>query len=186
MIPLVQTPSGVVSILTPNPIKKICLTLILATLFILAIVKLSPEAEGQWLSYDNYPSGFVSSTAIDHQKPRIAPRRSTSLAVLTSPYQANIDLGQQIASTQGIVGKEWECLNTLWGKRESGWDNTILNKGGSGAFGIAQFLDSTWKGTGYQRSLDPEIQIRAGLVYIKNRYKTPCVGLKHSYEFNWY
>ncbi len=99
---------------------------------------------------------------------------------------SNQALGHSLALQSGLNEDEWACLDTLWGVRESGWNSTVLNKGGSGAFGIAQFLDSTWKGTGYQKSPDPVIQIKAGLVYIKNRYQDSCNALKHSLALNWY
>ena len=69
--------------------------------------------------------------------------------------------------------KQFACLHTLWTK-ESNWRSTAANKV-STAFGIPQFLDSTWKNYGYPvRPKDPQIQIKAGLRYIYKRYSSPC------------
>lgn len=109
----------------------------------------------------------------------------TTNSPITNPYVGNRALGYSIF----VVEKEnpqyqWECLLDLW-TRESNWRNEAQNKTSS-AFGVAQFLNSTWYGTGYEKSNDPEIQIRAGLVYIEKRYSTACTSLKHHDLKNWY
>jgi Transglycosylase SLT domain len=68
-------------------------------------------------------------------------------------------------------GGEWQSLLALW-NGESGWNNNAQNPT-STAYGIAQFLNSTWGGTGYSKSSDPSIQIKAGLKYISQRYGDP-------------
>ncbi len=114
-----------------------------------------------------------------------APKRP--VATFSERISTNIAIGQSMALENGYTASEWECLYTLW-RRESGWDNTIFNKGGSGAYGIAQFLGSTWAGTGIAKTSDPIIQIKAGLVYIKNRYGTACEAEKfqRAHVPNWY
>lgn len=67
---------------------------------------------------------------------------------------------------------QFSCLKPLWG-HESGWNSHDLNRS-SGAYGIPQFLDSTWAGTGYHKSDDYHVQVKAGLVYIRHRYHSPC------------
>jgi TP901 family phage tail tape measure protein len=66
---------------------------------------------------------------------------------------------------------QWNALNTLW-THESNWNNNAQNPT-STAYGIAQFLNGTWAGTGYRKTSDPKTQILAGLEYIGARYGSP-------------
>lgn len=87
-------------------------------------------------------------------------------------------------SAMGMPEEDIGALITLW-NRESGWNPNAQNPN-STAFGIAQFLNSTWKGTGISKTTDPYKQIDAGLIYIKSRYGTPSAALAHSHANNWY
>jgi hypothetical protein len=74
--------------------------------------------------------------------------------------------------------KQYACLHQLWTK-ESNWRSNALNKS-SGAFGIAQFLPTTWANYKFPyKPKDPQIQIDAGLRYIFKRYSSPC----HAWAF---
>ncbi|WP_324278111.1 transglycosylase SLT domain-containing protein [Blastococcus brunescens] len=86
----------------------------------------------------------------------------------------------------GKVGSasEFTCLENLWGK-ESGWNPNAQNPT-STAYGIAQFLDSTWAGTGIAKTSDGYRQIDAGLIYIENRFGSPCGAWSHSQSKGWY
>jgi hypothetical protein len=84
----------------------------------------------------------------------------------------------------GGSGSEFSCLENLWGK-ESGWNPNAQNPT-STAYGIAQFLDSTWAGTGIAKTSDGYRQIDAGLIYIESRYGSPCSAWAHSQANNWY
>ncbi|WP_246626650.1 transglycosylase SLT domain-containing protein [Modestobacter italicus] len=79
---------------------------------------------------------------------------------------------------------EFSCLESLWGK-ESGWNPNAQNPR-STAYGIPQFLDSTWAGTGIAKTSDGYRQIDAGLIYIENRYGSPCGAWSHSKSTGWY
>jgi hypothetical protein len=76
------------------------------------------------------------------------------------------------------------CLNQLW-QRESGWNPNAQNPSSS-AYGIPQFLDSTWASTGIAKTSDPNRQIDAGLIYIKNRYGSPCGAWNFWQTHKWY
>jgi hypothetical protein len=92
---------------------------------------------------------------------------------------------QEYALAQlGGDANEFSCLESLWGK-ESGWNPNAQNPT-STAYGIPQFLDSTWAGTGIAKTSDGYRQIDAGLIYINNRYGSPCGAWAHSQANNWY
>jgi hypothetical protein len=73
-------------------------------------------------------------------------------------------------------GQYWNDLDQLV-SHESGWNPTAQNPT-STAYGLFQFLDSTWKGTGIAKTSDPALQIEAGLKYIESRYKNPAGAWK--------
>jgi hypothetical protein len=75
----------------------------------------------------------------------------------------------------------WNALVT----RESGW-NPLAQNPISSAFGLGQFLNGTWEGTGYEKSDDPEIQLAAMQVYVLHRYGTFCIALRHNLRYNYY
>jgi Transglycosylase SLT domain len=87
-------------------------------------------------------------------------------------------------SKLGGDGSQFSCLESLWGK-ESGWNPNAQNPS-STAYGIPQFLDSTWAGTGIAKTSDGYRQIDAGLVYIDSRYGSPCGAWSHSQSTGWY
>ena len=68
-------------------------------------------------------------------------------------------------------GNQWPSLRNLV-MHESGFDNLAQNPTSS-AYGLFQFLDSTWAGTGVRKTSDPWKQTQAGLKYISNRYGGP-------------
>jgi hypothetical protein len=76
------------------------------------------------------------------------------------------------------IGKtsEFICLNELW-TRESHW-NPKAKGDHSTAYGIPQILGL--------KITDPYLQIDAGLKYIKHRYSSACVALKHSHKHGNY
>ncbi|SDX39569.1 Transglycosylase SLT domain-containing protein [Geodermatophilus africanus] len=80
--------------------------------------------------------------------------------------------------------EQFSCLEKLWGK-ESGWNPNAQNPT-STAYGIPQFLNSTWASTGIAKTSDGYRQIDAGLIYIENRYGSPCGAWSHSQANGWY
>lgn len=79
---------------------------------------------------------------------------------------------------------QFSCLEKLWGK-ESGWNPNAQNPS-STAYGIPQFLNSTWAGTGIAKTSDGYRQIDAGLIYIEQRYGSPCGAWSQSQANGWY
>ena len=105
------------------------------------------------------------------------PARATSAS-------ANERLSMRLATSQhGWRGAQHTCLNELW-TQESGFNNLAQNPH-STAFGIAQFLDTTWAPYGPKTS-DARTQIIYGLDYIRDRYRDPCTAEDHEQANNWY
>ena len=98
------------------------------------------------------------------------------------------------ACDEADVPRAWARNESLWAllAGESGSSPIKLKVGAqnktSTAYGIFQFLDGTWAGKPYSKTSDPYKQFVNGLIYIKNRYKTP----ERAYQFwvgnspHWY
>lgn len=85
------------------------------------------------------------------------------------------------ASRLERVPVEWPAMRQLF-KREVGTYNptsrhTTHRNPRSTAFGIGQFLNSTWKGTGIKKTNDPVLQIRAMYRYVHRRYGSAAKAL---------
>lgn len=90
--------------------------------------------------------------------------------------KANQALGQKMAAAMGWTGVQWTDLNNVM-MNESGWITDNQNPT-STAFGIGQFLDSTWGEydsiTKAQAKGNAKLQIQAMLDYVKGRYGNPA------------
>lgn len=81
-------------------------------------------------------------------------------------------------------GAEWDATIKLL-MQESGFNNTAQNPT-STAYGMFQFLDTTWAGYGIPKTSDPTQQTIAGGRYLKSRYGDPLGAEAHEKAFNWY
>jgi hypothetical protein len=83
-------------------------------------------------------------------------------------------------------GGQWSALSSLI-TGESGWNPNAQNPT-STAYGLFQFLNSTWAGTGFSKSSSPAVQAAAGMVYIRNAYGSPAnaYGKWLSRSPHWY
>lgn len=81
-------------------------------------------------------------------------------------------------------GDQWAALAQLI-SHESGFNPTAQNPT-STAYGLFQFLDSTWAGTGIAKTSDPYAQTIAGLRYISSRYGSPVGAWNFWQAHNWY
>jgi hypothetical protein len=120
---------------------------------------------------------------------RAAAQKTTSAPASTSSSSSSGSAGQGSFQDYAL-GKlggdksQFSCLESLWGK-ESGWDPNAQNPS-STAYGIPQFLDSTWASTGIAKTSNGYRQIDAGLIYIDSRYGSPCGAWSHSKATGWY
>lgn len=98
---------------------------------------------------------------------------------------SNMALGQRLAAGYGWGnGNQWTALNNIV-MAESGWDNYAQNPG-STAYGIGQFLDSTWSTVGGVKTSNATAQIQYMLAYIQQRYKTPEAAWAFHLANGWY
>ena len=81
--------------------------------------------------------------------------------------------------------KDYDNLVKLW-NYESHWNAKAVNKR-TGACGIPQAHPcSKMKKYGKDYKTNCKVQIKWGLNYIKNRYKTPTKAWKHVKKTGWY
>lgn len=104
---------------------------------------------------------------------------------VNSSAAKNQSIARLLTASYGwSTGAQWDALVNLW-TRESSWDNNAQNPN-STAYGIAQFLDTTWETVGGTKTSNPTIQIALGLKYIKNRYGNPANAWAHEESVGWY
>lgn len=103
----------------------------------------------------------------------------------TANEAANKKLGQSLAQSYGWgTGAQWTALNNIV-MAESGWNNTAQNPT-STAYGIGQFLDTTWATVGGQKTSNATAQINDMLKYIRQRYGTPVAAWNFHLANGWY
>lgn len=85
---------------------------------------------------------------------------------------------------QGMPLTEWKCLDKMW-QHESHFNPKARNMS-SGAFGIAQFLPSTWGNYKVTKTKVAALQIKYGLRYIEKRYGDACNAWSFWQKHGWY
>lgn len=83
----------------------------------------------------------------------------------------NKAVAYQAMLNAGFAPSEWPALQNLL-NGESGFRSDAKNPSSS-AYGMFQFLDSTWSSVGGAKTKDPGLQSQYGLQYIKQRYGSP-------------
>ena len=103
------------------------------------------------------------------------------LSSITGPIVSQVE---QIFARHGFTGDQWDAAKWIV-QKESGWNPNAQNPG-STAYGLFQFLDSTWAETGIGKTSDPKLQGEAGARYIKKRYGNPIAAKEFWQANNWY
>lgn len=110
--------------------------------------------------------------------------QAPAVTVRVSPGSAQAEAANQMQA-YGWGADQLTCLVSLW-EKESNWNSTAENPS-SGAYGIPQSLPgSKMASAGADWRSNPATQIKWGLGYIKDRYKTPCGAWGHSVQVGWY
>lgn len=81
-------------------------------------------------------------------------------------------------------GAEWAALQFIV-SHESGFNPTAQNPT-STAYGMFQFLDSTWASVGGSKTSDPGVQAALGMKYIQSRYGDPINAQAFWNSHHWY
>lgn len=127
----------------------------------------------------------VVSVSLTHLK--VTTTRSAALQAINSPGAKYFDaeaLAFLTTYTQGWNATEWRCLRYIW-NNESHFNPRARNKS-SGAYGIAQFMPSTWGNYKVIKTSDARLQIKYGLHYIKVRYGSACHAEYFWIKHHWY
>lgn len=138
-----------------------------------------------WIAMAILASQFFWGTP--HAAAKVAPVEKpvtvhlTYLTVTTTKSQAKKDLASTTVKyfdaeavafltvyTKDWKMSEWRCLRNVW-QKESHFNPKAKNKS-SGAYGIAQFMPTTWGNYGVSKTEIATLQIRYGLRYILKRY----------------
>jgi hypothetical protein len=124
---------------------------------------------------------------------KVTTTKSQAKAALDSPHSKYFDAEATAfltVYTKDWKMSEWKCLRTLW-QHESHFNPKSKNLS-SGAYGIAQFLPSTWGNYKVTKTAEARLQIQYGLRYIVKRYGTTADpnGACNAWTFwqknNWY
>ena len=117
----------------------------------------------------------------------VTTTKTEAKAALKSKYVKLFDPETLAFLTMYAKGEplsEWKCLRALW-QSESHFNPKALNMS-SHAFGIAQFLPTTWSNYKVTKTPSAQLQIKYGLRYIKVRYGTACQAQNFHLAHGWY
>lgn len=126
----------------------------------------------------------MGNRAVDAIRNWIVERWGGGTGEAAIPKGPTVEIARRMAAQRGWTGAQWNALSELV-SRESSWNPTAQNPTSS-AYGLFQFLDSTWASVGGRKTSDPGQQLLYGLRYIAQRYGTPLSALGFHDAHNWY
>ena len=136
--------------------------------FLIAISHLVVPPTAQALTTPAKPE---KSVTVNLTYLKVTTTKSEAKAALASDTVKYFDaeaLAFLTTYSDGWDMKEWKCLQNIW-QKESHFNPKAKNMS-SGAYGIAQFMPSTWGNYGVEKTAEAKLQIKYGLRYIYKRY----------------
>jgi hypothetical protein len=120
-------------------------------------------------------SALDSRRAVFSSEIALVSAMSISIEAARKPLGARRVTKAMMEAEYGWGEEQYTCLNRLWTK-ESHWNYQARNPR-SGAHGIAQALPATkMDKVGTDWRTNPVTQIQWGLLYISERYNSPCAA----------
>jgi len=113
-----------------------------------------------------------------------AAAASRSKAQFMDPKSQRAILAYQYYVKQNVPAKEMNCYFNII-DRESKW-NPLADNPKSTAFGLAQFLDSTWELVDAKKTNNPYAQIDAMIKYVNLVYEDGCKAWEFKKYKGWY
>jgi hypothetical protein len=130
-------------------------------------------------------SAFDSRRTVFSNEIALVSAMSRSVEAARKPLGAKRFAKEMMATEYGWGEGQYKCLNRLWTK-ESNWNYQARNPR-SGAHGIAQALPaSKMEKVGTDWRTNPITQIQWGLLYVSERYDTPCAAWNKFRRSNFY
>lgn len=130
-------------------------------------------------------SAFDSRRTVFSNEIALVSAMSRSVEAARKPLGAKRIAKEMMATEYGWGEGQYKCLNRLWTK-ESNWNYQARNPR-SGAHGIAQALPaSKMEKVGTDWRTNPITQIQWGLLYVSERYDTPCAAWNKFRRSNFY
>ena len=128
---------------------------------------------------------FDSRRTVFSNEIALVSAMSLAIELAREPMGAKRFAKEMMATEYGWGEGQYKCLNRLWTK-ESNWNYQARNPR-SGAHGIAQALPaSKMEKVGTDWRTNPITQIQWGLLYVSERYDTPCAAWKKFRRSNFY
>ncbi|MGV1004108.1 MAG: hypothetical protein ACOYEV_04910 [Candidatus Nanopelagicales bacterium] len=114
-------------------------------------------------------------------------KSSRGMARASAPAFSQAYARAYISHRYGWGAGQYSCLKVMW-NRESNWRYWVSNPNGK-YHGIPQTSSREWSKDGYTRAQymsSPEVQIKVGARYIKQRYGSPCAAWAFWRNHHWY